>query len=709
MTKHREQRPVHDPPVHRATRNDHAVTPGKRTLTMGLPARAPSATPVQRRAAATAPAASAQPQRAGGPVEDWMAVALRPDLHQAPILRKSAHEIGYAGSEPMPAPARGGGAPLPDVVQAKMEQSFGVDFSAVRVHQGPQAPAIGALAYTQGTDIHFAPGQYDPDSQRGQELLGHELAHVVQQSDGRVRASTQAGELAIQEEPALEQEADALGRMAARSSVSAGPVPADRVARADGAIQRKRDLAAPPAPVIQRHPTPADLPLEMLAHLLGTAANWKLFAQMTTKLRLVSKDHRDTVDALLGGNDRVSSLRYWLEHVKQLRSAKAFGILAIAADTAPAADMPELWQAIGAILNLPGSTADEILFAVGARYDLAANPDYVMEAVWTASAAGIPKQSFLAAYAETAALAGIDVSEAVADADELAEEIPPGERLASNVRSLLEQRKSGGFNLSIEKLQTVLKQHCDLLANAAASKDAASTEAQSELATLRKAKAVQDELQRLATSSLKERVVILGAKEKGKLDSATEADKIFELLGHAARMRHKATHEYQDQRTREKEDEKTRRYWKDKTRKQEARAQRVRAIAQISNGTDPASQKKEEEEEEAVSADSNSTLEIRVRWMREQSGSVTSAEDPPKKPLYRHNAKNAGKKYLKWRYQARFPDGKSEIPFYVVTPLGNVTGDEPTQTKTMHAAMEAMLKSQSPEYEKAKVILTKQD
>ena len=45
---------------------------------------------------------------------------------------------------------------------------------------------IGAQAYTTGSDIHFAPGQYDPHSPAGQEVLGHELWHVVQQKEGRV-------------------------------------------------------------------------------------------------------------------------------------------------------------------------------------------------------------------------------------------------------------------------------------------------------------------------------------------------------------------------------------------------------------------------------------------------------------------------------------------------------------------------------------------
>ncbi|HEX7841154.1 MAG TPA: DUF4157 domain-containing protein, partial [Kofleriaceae bacterium] len=70
-----------------------------------------------------------------------------------------------------------------------MEIAFAADFSNVRVHEGAQATAIGALAYAQGTDLHFAPGQYQPHSPRGQELLGHELAHVVQQTQGRVATS----------------------------------------------------------------------------------------------------------------------------------------------------------------------------------------------------------------------------------------------------------------------------------------------------------------------------------------------------------------------------------------------------------------------------------------------------------------------------------------------------------------------------------------
>lgn len=121
-----------------------------------------------------------------------------------------------ASEEETGALSGGGGNALPDDVRAKMEHAFGTDFSGVRIIEGHQAASLGALAYTQGTNIHFAPGQYEPHSQHGQELLGHELAHVAQQAEGKVRATAQAKGLAINADPSLEREADELGARAAR-------------------------------------------------------------------------------------------------------------------------------------------------------------------------------------------------------------------------------------------------------------------------------------------------------------------------------------------------------------------------------------------------------------------------------------------------------------------------------------------------------------
>ncbi|WP_448188546.1 eCIS core domain-containing protein [Azospirillum sp. sgz301742] len=113
----------------------------------------------------------------------------------------------------------GGGRPLPDGVRQKMETFFKADFSDVRVHVGAEAPAIGALAFTLGSSLYFAPGQYNPDTPHGQQLIGHELTHVLQQRAGRVRNPFGSG-IAVVQDPSLEAEADRMGLRAAAHHVA---------------------------------------------------------------------------------------------------------------------------------------------------------------------------------------------------------------------------------------------------------------------------------------------------------------------------------------------------------------------------------------------------------------------------------------------------------------------------------------------------------
>lgn len=124
-----------------------------------------------------------------------------------------------------PPKAGGGGSPLPSLVRSKMERALGTDLSRVRIHQGEEAESVGALAYTRGTDLHFQRGAYDPASAPGQRLLGHELAHVVQQAQGRVASPAGAG-APINDDPRLEAEAEAAGARAAMGATPAasGPV-----------------------------------------------------------------------------------------------------------------------------------------------------------------------------------------------------------------------------------------------------------------------------------------------------------------------------------------------------------------------------------------------------------------------------------------------------------------------------------------------------
>jgi hypothetical protein len=131
------------------------------------------------------------------------------------IQRKSAGGVDAFKVSLQP---KTGGQPLPGDVRSKMETAFGMDFSDVRVHVGQEASSIGALAYTWGTDIHFAPGQYNPHTIHGQKILGHELWHVVQQKSGRV-SNPFGGGVAVVQDHALEAEADRMGVKAAMTAV----------------------------------------------------------------------------------------------------------------------------------------------------------------------------------------------------------------------------------------------------------------------------------------------------------------------------------------------------------------------------------------------------------------------------------------------------------------------------------------------------------
>lgn len=82
--------------------------------------------------------------------------------------------------------ARGGGQALDSGVREQMEQAFSADFRDVRIHADHEADklnqVVNARAFTVNQDIFFSSGEYNTNSQQGQELLIHELAHVAQRA-----------------------------------------------------------------------------------------------------------------------------------------------------------------------------------------------------------------------------------------------------------------------------------------------------------------------------------------------------------------------------------------------------------------------------------------------------------------------------------------------------------------------------------------------
>lgn len=125
----------------------------------------------------------------------------------------STHTLAPSLEAPR-SPAWSGGEPLPERLRRIMERLSGYDLGDVRVHVASPWPArIGARAFALGSDIHLSPGAED--------ALGHEVWHVVQQKQGRVRATgavtfadPRLGETALNDEEALEREADTMGLVA---------------------------------------------------------------------------------------------------------------------------------------------------------------------------------------------------------------------------------------------------------------------------------------------------------------------------------------------------------------------------------------------------------------------------------------------------------------------------------------------------------------
>lgn len=89
-----------------------------------------------------------------------------------------------------------------------MENLSGLAMDDVRVQYNSGKPAqLNAHAYTQGTEIHVAPGQ--------EKHLPHEAWHVVQQKEGRVQPTVQMKDgVQVNDDGGLEREADVMGARA---------------------------------------------------------------------------------------------------------------------------------------------------------------------------------------------------------------------------------------------------------------------------------------------------------------------------------------------------------------------------------------------------------------------------------------------------------------------------------------------------------------
>src|SRR5207244_1745952 len=98
-------------------------------------------------------------------------VAVRAALGRAPRVTRPPQPLAAVAPTAAPPAAQG---PREDA--ATLAPAHG------RVHTDSQkAKDLGAHAYTEGKDVHFAPGKLDPSTDEGKGLIAHELVHVAQQ------------------------------------------------------------------------------------------------------------------------------------------------------------------------------------------------------------------------------------------------------------------------------------------------------------------------------------------------------------------------------------------------------------------------------------------------------------------------------------------------------------------------------------------------
>lgn len=123
-----------------------------------------------------------------------------------PIQREEDEDVALQGKFETPVQKKNETG-MSDSLKSGIENLSGFAMDDVRVHYNSSQPAtVQALAYTQGTNIHVAPGQ--------EQHLPHEAWHVAQQMAGRVEPTTEVGGLPVNDSVELEHEADVMGTKA---------------------------------------------------------------------------------------------------------------------------------------------------------------------------------------------------------------------------------------------------------------------------------------------------------------------------------------------------------------------------------------------------------------------------------------------------------------------------------------------------------------
>ncbi len=140
---------------------------------------------------------------------------------------------------------------LPDDLKSGMENLSGMSLDHVKVHyNSPKPAAVQAHAYAQGNEIHLGAGQ--------EKHLPHELGHVVQQAQGRVKATTNVNGMPVNDHAGLENEATAMGNKALQRVADTSSPSRQQPLKSGDALQLK--ITKDKLNVVGENHTESDLP-----------------------------------------------------------------------------------------------------------------------------------------------------------------------------------------------------------------------------------------------------------------------------------------------------------------------------------------------------------------------------------------------------------------------------------------------------------------
>jgi hypothetical protein len=289
-----------------------------------------------------------------------------------PILRAEA-VAGAGVAEGVAAAARrmvspSVGASLPPDVAASLERVYKHDLSNARIHTSAAAARtsadLGARAFTIGSNVYMGEGEYAPGTAAGNDLLAHEVAHVVQYERGQVTGATLLHHGASKRSDPVEQAASAM-------ACSARPLLA-AAHRRDPASRRARNASAA-APARQ---TPHHAPVLLWERVGGrlSEASFREIRRILSEEIQIPEDEIGDLTPLAGWSDER------LDHA--VAALRAIGRISV--DQRGRGRVARAWGTHLDDLGAPreGSRRERyanILMFVDSLHELSASGDYATE------------------------------------------------------------------------------------------------------------------------------------------------------------------------------------------------------------------------------------------------------------------------------------------------------------------------------------------